>query len=123
MQRRDSIMVPPAWALGIGTALVAASTAGLPLVRGYGTELFQIVALTAWALVAAIASGAYADTHHGAVWTCAIATNAAAFLSVALPFYYISRRRWPRAATAALLVWTVVYLMCLFVMFPATDGP
>jgi hypothetical protein len=86
-------------------------------------ERDQFVALTAWALVAAIASGTYADTHHGAVWTCAIATNVAGFLSLALPLYYSSRRRWPQAATAALLVWTVVYLTCLFVMFPATDGP
>jgi hypothetical protein len=86
MQPRDSIVVPSGRALGINTALVAASTAGLPLVRGYGTELFQIVALTPWALVAAIASETYADTHHGVVWTCAVATNAAVFLSVALPF-------------------------------------
>jgi hypothetical protein len=43
--------------------------------------------------------------------------------SQSLPFYYIGRRRWRQAATAALLVWIVVYLICLFVVFLATDGP
>ncbi len=48
--------------------VVAASTAGLPAVRGYGTVIFQLVMGAAWSIVARLSSGIFADRHQGIVW-------------------------------------------------------
>jgi hypothetical protein len=106
-----------------GAAVVAASTAALPWTTGYGTVLYLNVVLSGWGIVAAITSGEYADTHHGPVWFAVLLVNLAAFLIPSLAIFYLTRRRWPRGSAAGLCAWTVFYLMCLFVLFPATDGP
>lgn len=60
----------------LGTfAVVGLSTAALPYVSGYGTVLFQIVALNSWGIVARAASDTYANHHHGLVWTVALFLN------------------------------------------------
>ena len=41
--------------------IVAASTAGLAAVRGFGTVMFQFVVLGAWSIVARLSSGMFAD--------------------------------------------------------------
>jgi hypothetical protein len=113
----------PGRVLSAGTALVAASTVALPWITGYGTVLYLNVVLSAWGVVAAAASGKYADLHHGPVWFVAFLLNIGAFLVPGLAIFYSTRRRWPRLSAIGLLAWTAFYLMSLFVLFPATDGP
>jgi hypothetical protein len=104
-------------------AVVALSTVALPWIQGYGTILFQVVVLVPWGIVAAITSGRYADLHHGPVWVLALCLNVLLFLIPTGLFYLATRRRWPRAFGAGVMIWCLFYLGCLFILFPATDGP
>jgi len=116
-------MTLPVHALTFGVVVVAASTAALQAVTGYGTVLFQIIVLSAWSIVGAVKSEGYADLHHGPVWLVALLLNVCIFSVPALVFYLITRRRWPTLSFVGLLAWTAIYLGCLFLFFPATDGP
>ncbi len=102
---------------------IAVSTAGLPFVRGYGTGLFQLVALSAWGIIAKLTSGRFADQHHGLLWTVALFLNLLCFCIVAVPLWLATRKRLPRLARLLIIGWTVFYVAMLFVLFPATDGP
>jgi len=113
----------PKIALLTGIAIVAASTAILPSITGYGTVLFQVVMLGAWVLLASVTSGMFADQHHYIVFPIAVLLNVFLFSLCALPTYLVFRRRALTACTIALLAWLVFYLCCLFFLFPATDGP
>ena len=113
----------PGRILWLCLAGVALSTVVLPWIRGYGTILYQLVVLGAWGIVAAITSGRYADLHHAPVWVVAFSINVFCFLVPTSLFYLATRRRWPRASSVGIAVWCVFYLGCLFVLFPATDGP
>ena len=110
-------------ALLLGVALVAVSTAVLPSITGYGTSLFQVVALGAWALVAAFASGAFADQHHAFVWSVAAFLNVVLFGLPASVVFWFLRKSAPKLCVSLLGAWLVFYLASLFVLFPATDGP
>jgi hypothetical protein len=107
----------------VTSGAVGASTAFLPAVGGYGTVLFQLVALNAWGIVAALTSQAYADRSPGSIWLVALFLNVVLFLVPAIAMWLITRKRWPKAGNVMLMVWCVLYLAALFVLFPATDGP
>src|SRR5580704_8520250 len=103
----------------MGTACaVAVSTAALVNVTGYGTILFQIVVLGAWAILAKLTSATYADTHHPALWIVATATNLTAFLVPEVVIWFSTRKRWPVICSIATCVWCGFYLLCLFWLFP-----
>jgi len=103
--------------------IVGASTAALPGVTGYGTILFQLVAFGAWGFAASVTSGRYVDTHHALLWSVALALNLAAFLIPAAGIWLAAHKRWPAVCSVAILVWCLFYLLSLFWLFPATDGP
>jgi hypothetical protein len=109
--------------LAVCLVAVALSTFVLPYITGYGTQLFQVVVLGAWGILAAITSDAHADLHRTEVWTIALLLNALFFVIPATPIALVTRRRWPVRGAVAIAVWCVVYLSCLFILFPATDGP
>ncbi len=81
-----STPLSPRNALLAGASIVGLSTLALPSVTGYGTYLFQLVVLGAWAAVAAASSGMFADTHYPIVWTVALLVNLFAFSIVAVLF-------------------------------------
>ncbi|MGH9716799.1 MAG: hypothetical protein ACRD4R_08760 [Candidatus Acidiferrales bacterium] len=110
-------------AIATSGLVVAASTAGLAAVRGYGTVLFQLVVLGAWSIVAHITSGLFADHHQGIVWTIAFLLNALGFAIVGVPLWLVSRNRSTRWGPLFIICWTITYLVMLFILFPATDGP
>jgi hypothetical protein len=105
------------------TGAVAASTALLPSVTGYGTALYQAVALVSWAIVARVVSSRFADQHDAVVWTVAVVVNGLFFFVPAWLAYAATRTRWPRVGIAMLIAWCLFYLAALFYLFPATDGP
>jgi hypothetical protein len=109
--------------LFVSSLIVAGSTAGLPYVGGYGTGLFQLVVLGAWAIIARLSSGAFADQHHGVLWAVAFVLNMVCFSVAAVPLWLLTRKRLPRWGALFIICWTVFYLAMLFVLFPATDGP
>ena len=113
----------PNRALLLGAVAVAASTAVLPSIGGYGTILFQVVVLGAWGILAAISSGQFADLHHGPLWAIALLLNLVLFLVPATSLWVVTRRKWPIACAALLIAWCMFYLLSLFLFFPATDGP
>jgi hypothetical protein len=113
----------PRHALLVGITLAALATVGMPFIAGYGTILAQVVGLNAWAIVASLSSEAYADQNHLFLWPIAAALNILLFLIVAAPAYFLLRRRAPRFFVAFVTVWLLFYVSCLFVLFPATDGP
>ena len=120
---RTPIVTPTAKVLLAAAGVIGASTAVLPSVTGYGTNLFQLVAVGAWGLVAAVTSGMYADTHHPIVWSVAFLLNVLLFALPAGLIWLIGRRRWPVGSSIAILAWCTFYLASLFWLFPATDGP
>lgn len=104
-------------------ATVAVSAAALPYVTGYATQLYQLVVLGAWGLLAAATSGSFADHNHALLWPIAGLVNVFVFSLVAVPTYFALRNRAPRVGIVFLLGWLAFYLCCLFFLFPATDGP
>jgi hypothetical protein len=104
-------------------ALVASSTAAFPWIQGYGMVLAQFVVLGSWGIVAALASGRFADLHHSPIMVVALFLNLLLFMVPAGLSYWIMRHRWPRAFVATVSVWCIFYVSCLFFLFPATDGP
>jgi len=104
-------------------AVVIASTAFLPSITGYGTNLFQLVALGAWSIVAALTAGLYADLHHPVVWMVAAVLNLSLFAVPAIGVGLVTRKRWPLVGASIVTAWLVFYLASLFLLFPATDGP
>jgi hypothetical protein len=103
--------------------LVALATALFPFISGYGTQLFQAVALGAWSLVAAATSNRVADLNHFAVWAVAAVLTLVLFAVPAAALLLVTRRRWPAASASLVIVWLVFYIASLFVLFRATDGP
>lgn len=104
------------------TGAVAASTALLPALTGYGTALYQAVALVSWAIVARVVSSRFADQHDAVVWIVAVVVNGLFFFAPAWLTYAATRTRWPRVGIAMLIAWCLFYLAALFYLFPATDG-
>jgi hypothetical protein len=102
---------------------VAASTAALPRIHGYGTQLFQAVVVLAWSVVAGCAGAPFADAHHGVLWSVAVISNLVFFLVPATAVVLATRRRWPAVAVCLTLAWLAFHLAGLFWLFPATDGP
>jgi len=102
---------------------VALTTATLPSITGYGTNLFQLVVLGAWGIVAHFSSGPFADRHPSVVWPVALVLNLAVFLVIALPVWAVFRNRAPRVASTANIFWLLFYVSMLYFLFPATSGP
>ena len=103
--------------------VVAASTAALPNVRGYGTVTFQMVVFTAWMLLERATSGDYAAQHDGVRWIITTVVNVVAFWALAVPVWIVLRTRSRFVAATALVAVCAFYLAALFWLVPATDGP
>ena len=113
----------PAKTFLTGVGVVAVSTTFLPWITGYGTVLFQVIVLGAWYIVAAMSSATFADQHHGPMWLVAVVLNVAVFSLPGFAMFRLTRSRWPRLGVVGLSAWAAFYLLALFVLFPATDGP
>jgi hypothetical protein len=74
----------------------------------------EILAYAGWGIVAVMMSGPFADQHLRLVLTAA---SALALLLFCVPVgaLWLSTRRHPRARTAALCVWSLAYLMLLYI--------
>jgi len=118
MEKKQSITV-----LIVAMTIVGASTAILPSITGYGTQLFQLVVLGAWGIVAAITSDMFADQHDSIVWTVAFIINVILFTLPAVAIFFTSKSRLPKMTNILTLGWLVFYLNMLFILFPAIDGP
>ena len=118
-----TITLIPINSLIFTTCVVGVSTAVLPAITGYGTSLSQGIILGAWAIIAALTSGAYADQHHAPVWAIVFILNILFYLVPALIVWLVCRYNFPSTCNTALIIWCVFYLACLFFLFPATDGP
>ncbi len=103
--------------------IVGLSTLKLSTISGYGTVLFQIVALGAWGVVASVTSEVFADQNNTIVWVTALVINVFLFVIPAIAFWLVLKKRWPLIYVGVLLVWFLFYLSALFFLFPATDGP
>ena len=107
----------------VATGVVAASSALLHFVGGYGTILYQAVVLNAWDIVASLSSAEYADLNPVPVLLVAVILSVVGFLIPAVILWLLLRTRWPKACTISLAVWCAFYLAALFFLFPAQDGP
>jgi len=113
----------PAKTLVAWAGVIAVSTAFLPWITGYGTVLFQVIVFGAWAIVAAVSSATFADQNHGPMWLVAVVLNVAVFSLPGFAMLFLTRNRCPRLGVVGLSAWAAFYLLALFVLFPATDGP
>jgi hypothetical protein len=117
------VSLSPNTTLLASTGAVGASTFFLYGVTGYGTILGQVVVLGAWAIVAAVTSGEFADLNDGFVWSVVLLLNIALFLVPAIALWLARRSRWPLAGSISIVIWCCFYISALFGFFPATDGP
>jgi hypothetical protein len=117
---RDNAATRTLW---FSLIVVAVSTAAMPFIKGLGTVLSLVVKLNAWTLFASATSSMYADQHHQFLWPIAAILNVALFSLVAVPSYFVFRRRASNFTLAFLALWLIFYLCCLFFLFPATHGP
>jgi hypothetical protein len=105
------------------TAVVGAATLVCPFLSGYGTVLGQIVGLGGYILLEALLTTEMAEKHIPLIWVVAIVINVGLYFVPALELLHATRKRWPTACVTLLIAWCLFYLACLFVLFPATDGP
>src|SRR5258708_34958863 len=103
--------------------VVALTTPVLFGVHCYGTALLQLVVLGGWGIVEAASSGEFADHHHWLVMVSAVFLNVILFAVPAGIVVAASRLRSVLFAKLALMAFLGFYALCLFVFFPATDGP
>ena len=105
------------------TALVAAASALLPVVGGYGTVLYQNVTLYGWHLAEIMTSNRFAYDHRAFSWSVAAVLSVLSFLLPAVAVLLVCKRRWQTIGAAVVATWCCVYIACLFLVFPATNGP
>jgi hypothetical protein len=74
-------------------------------------------------MLAHLTSDRYADTHHLVLWTMATVINLVAFFIPESVIWFSTHKRWPGICSVATCVWCGFYLLALFRLFPATDGP
>lgn len=103
--------------------LIGLTTLVFPFVRGYGTQLFQIILFSGWLIVEKATSQLYADTHHVTVIALAAVLNVLVFWVVAIPVWALTRRRRQLVGMIGLMLFAALYVGSLFWLFPATDGP
>ena len=104
-------------------ALVAISTAALPLVTGYGTILLQFVLFGARRIVESLSSATWVDGHHGILWVVVLLVNLVAYGIPLFLSQLLLGRASERVRLTATILWAALYLGSLFILFPATDGP
>ncbi len=113
----------PAAVFSTCLVVVALITPVLFSVHGYGTALLQLVVLGGWGIVAAASSGEFADHHYWLVMVSATIINVVLFAVPAGVVVALARRRSAAFANWAAVAILCFYALCLFVFFPATDGP
>jgi hypothetical protein len=118
-----ALRLTPSTVLLACACAVALATPVLFHVHGYGTILLQLVVLGAWGLLAAVSSGAYADHHYWLVMALAVVVNVVLFSVPAVAIVAATARRSPAIAKWAIAAFFAFYLLSLFILFPATDGP
>ena len=107
-----------------GTAVAVGVTAAfVPVVHSYPTVLTLVIGLCAWAIVAYLKSGPFADGHFALVWTAAVALHVVSFSVPAVAIWAGLRNRKPRQCSVLLGTWCLCYLFFLFILFPARGGP
>ena len=105
------------------TFLVAVASTLLPLVGGYGTVLYQNVVLRGWDIAEIVTSNKFAYGHRAFSWSVAALLSVLVFLLPAVAVLLVSRRKWQTVGAVAVATWCVIYIACLYFVFPATDGP
>jgi hypothetical protein len=114
--------VRPTATLKLAGCMVGASTAAIPYVAGYGTVLFQIVAFGGWRIAAAMTSDPNVGTHPVVLLLSTLLLNLIVFLTPAMGFWIVARKRWSTWCSVTIFAWCVFYLLLLFWLFPAMDG-
>jgi len=103
--------------------MVALTTATLPFVTGYGTNLPRLILLGAsWP----ISRLGYSPTAiQSVLWPVDLALNMVLFLAIAIPVWAVFRNRAPKIASAAIISWLLFYLSMLYFIprhrWPLTD--
>ena len=104
-------------------AAVGISAAVLPAIHSYPTVLTLVVGLCAWAVIAFIKSGQFADAHFALVWAAAVGLHVLSFSIPATAIWLGLRSRRPRLCYMLVGIWCLCYLGFLFVLFPTSAGP
>jgi hypothetical protein len=90
----------------------------LPIVKGYGTILFQIVTLYGWHSAQALTSPGFVRNHREFGWSFAAFASTPTFF-----IWLICRNRWLNVGRLVISIWCAFYIASLFFLFRATDGP
>jgi hypothetical protein len=115
--------ITPRGALAGAAATAGFSAAIIPVIHSYPTVLYLVIGLCAWAIVAYIRSGPFADGHIALVLTAAVLLHIICFSIPAVTIWAGLRHRRPSRGSVLVGVWYVCYLLFLFILFPTPAGP
>jgi hypothetical protein len=112
----------PTTILLIAISLVAVNSVFLPQVSGYGTILYQVVMLSSALLVNGFTNIPLSEV--GKYWfiLALVFVNLILFLIPTLTVWGIGKNRWPKFTSITVAVFSIVFILSLYVLFPATDG-
>jgi hypothetical protein len=109
----------------ITVAIIIAFLAAMlfPWITGFGTVLFQmIIFCLAWRIVAIVLHVSPIEHEYLVIATCGVINASVVGIAVCMLHFATQRlSRW--VFQACLLIFVVLYLCCLFILWPATDGP
>jgi hypothetical protein len=118
-----TVLITSRSALAGSAAAVGISAALLPVIHSYPTLLSLVIGLCAWAVIAFIKSGQFADGHFALVWVAAVLLHLISFSIPATMIWLGLRNRAPRTCSVLVGVWCLCYLGFLFIVLPASAGP
>jgi hypothetical protein len=118
-----TVLITSRSALAGSAAAVGISAALLPAIHSYPTVLSLVIGLCAWAVIAFVKSGQFADGHFAWVWVAAVLLHIISFSIPATLIWLGLRNRAPRRCSLLVGVWCLCYLGFLFIFFPASAGP
>jgi hypothetical protein len=102
--------------------LVAVNSIFLPQVSGYGTILYQIVIISSAMLVNGFTNAPLSEVGKHWFILALVFVNLTLFLIPTLIVWGIGKRRWPKFTSIAVATFSAVFILSLYVLFPATDG-
>ena len=107
----------------IAISLVAVSSVFLTQVSGYGTILYQVVMLSSALLVNGFTNEPLSEVGKSWFILSLVFVNLLLFLIPTLTVWGICKSRWPKFTSIIVATFSAVFILSLYVLFPATDGP
>ena len=111
----------PRLLIGIASIAVAVSALVALVFSCANTQLYAHLWLVAWRIIAAFSANPFGNINPWLFGAVFCTTSIVAFnLPVAITYPWL-RARWPRVTTAFIAIWTLLFLLAFFLLFPTLE--